>query len=422
MPPVHHATRALCPLNVVPLERYAPGTLCPRNTMPPGHYSTATLCPRNTVPSEYYALGSLHPRNTVPIEHYASGLQCCWSTMPTAYHAAETFHPQNTGPSNTVPLEYCAPGKMYPGTLCPRNNLHPEHFAPESLCRRNTVPPEHYASGTLCPLNTMPPEHCAARALCPRSTVPVDHYFTGTLHPGNIVPLQHYAPGSLCPRNTVPPEDYAPRSQRWNTPLQGHDPLFLHGMAGAVAGFWQNLLNGTTSLAHNSTGVAAAPQMSGVLFDLAVSAQRVCYSLVSDGLNLAARPLALVTVWDHGKFPTLETMLEGGLLSGLLCTISAVLIAVSVAVLMGRTAGEVLWRMALALYAADGVMQLPTLLHPAGSGWYSMSRTGFFATVVQVLCPPRPLHLPCPTTPIGRVTLLSSKVTPEPEVPGQGGA
>ena len=38
----------------MPSEHYAPGTLCPRNTMPPKHYASGTLCLRNTMPPENY--------------------------------------------------------------------------------------------------------------------------------------------------------------------------------------------------------------------------------------------------------------------------------------------------------------------------------------------------------------------------------
>ena len=40
MPPEHYA------------PHYAPGTLCPRNTMPPEYYASRTLSPRNIIPKE----------------------------------------------------------------------------------------------------------------------------------------------------------------------------------------------------------------------------------------------------------------------------------------------------------------------------------------------------------------------------------
>ncbi|CAE8642648.1 unnamed protein product [Polarella glacialis] len=131
--------------------------------------------------------------------------------------------------------------------------------------------------------------------------------------------------------------------------------------------------------------------MFTIFLDLGISAKRISYSVLSDGLGLSARPLALICACVPGKFPTLEVLISGQLLPGILGTVSVILIAISASsigrILQQRTL-IVMARAAAALYSADGLAQLPVLLWPAGHDMltYPASQTGVFVISVQLLC------------------------------------
>ena len=129
--------------------------------------------------------------------------------------------------------------------------------------------------------------------------------------------------------------------------------------------------------------------MSTFFMDLAKSAGKIVYSSLADVFGLSVRPLALVYAASSSEPPLVRQVLEGGLLHGLVTSISAGLICVSAGVLIRKffgPAAEVPYLRLLALpYAVDGLAQFPILVSPAArAAWqYPMSRTGLLVTTVQ---------------------------------------
>ena len=132
------------------------------------------------------------------------------------------------------------------------------------------------------------------------------------------------------------------------------------------------------------------------------------YAVLCDGLGLAVRPFALLVACMPGAWPTLEAMLQGRLLLGLMGTVSALLVGLSLMVLTGDL-WRPLGRLIAAAYAVDGLAQLPALLVP-GAYPYPMSHSGLPAATVQVLlCPLMALEVARPP-PMQRLWLLGSAV------------
>lgn len=124
--------------------------------------------------------------------------------------------------------------------------------------------------------------------------------------------------------------------------------------------------------------------MSTFFLDLVNSVSKIGYSLLADALGFSVRPLALIYVSSPWKLPTIGTILDGGLLYGLLSTISTVLIASSIGVLLHGP--EWLGRLVAMAFAADGLAQLPIIIWPAvGEAWrYPVSHTGMLVTTLQL--------------------------------------
>jgi len=123
-------------------------------------------------------------------------------------------------------------------------------------------------------------------------------------------------------------------------------------------------------------------ETSTVFLDLASAASNVGYSVVADALGLAVRPLTLVYAASPVELPMVNSVLHGGLLYGLISSVSFGLLMVS----FGALGCNCMFRAAGAAFAADGLAQLPILAWPPlTEHWsYPMSLTGLFATTVQL--------------------------------------
>lgn len=137
------------------------------------------------------------------------------------------------------------------------------------------------------------------------------------------------------------------------------------------------------NISHGSDGMTSPLSSKTFFLDLAASAKTIAYSLFSDVLTFAVRPLAIVCAVFPNQLPTLETMLDGGILYGFLSTISVLLIGLSLASL---GVPEPVVRVFFLIYGVDGLAQLPVIVWPAAAEiWhYPVSHTGILVTTVQL--------------------------------------
>ena len=118
--------------------------------------------------------------------------------------------------------------------------------------------------------------------------------------------------------------------------------------------------------------------------DLASGCAQLLSGFLSDILGIATRPVVLLGQAGFAT-GTAESFATGGVLTGLMGTFSAILLAVGVGALCGRAIPRVLTVLAATPYLVDGLAQLPQLLFPGGGvpvalaalAHYPTSHTGF---------------------------------------------
>lgn len=119
-----------------------------------------------------------------------------------------------------------------------------------------------------------------------------------------------------------------------------------------------------------------------VLLQTAALVPKLLHGLVSDALGIATRPLVPLSLLLPGEWPTVHVLTSGGIFSGLLGTVSTILTGVSCGALLGK-AGLHLLKLAAAVYATDGLLQLAKILLPSSVA-YPASSTGVFTLFLQL--------------------------------------
>jgi hypothetical protein len=102
-----------------------------------------------------------------------------------------------------------------------------------------------------------------------------------------------------------------------------------------------------------------------------------------DAAMLSTRPFQLLRL-AYTDTPLLTTLAKGGVGYGVVGTVSVALVSVSLYALVNRQVCESILKIAAAAFAADGLLQIPTLLFPPGLGYaptfpYPIGRIGVFA-------------------------------------------
>ncbi|CAK9030691.1 Uncharacterized protein SCF082_LOCUS19311, partial [Durusdinium trenchii] len=118
-----------------------------------------------------------------------------------------------------------------------------------------------------------------------------------------------------------------------------------------------------------------------LLLRLASLGPRLVTSLLADGLNLVARPLALASFFLP-SWPTLSAFTSGGFFYGFLGTVSTVLTLCSLGVLVLPFFPKVAIKMVAGVYLFDAVAQLARMIDPSVP--YPTSSTGFLTLNLQL--------------------------------------
>eukprot|EP00928_Gymnodinium_smaydae_P005628 TRINITY_DN11910_c0_g7_i1.p1 TRINITY_DN11910_c0_g7~~TRINITY_DN11910_c0_g7_i1.p1 ORF type:complete len:813 (-),score=50.79 TRINITY_DN11910_c0_g7_i1:238-2583(-) len=123
------------------------------------------------------------------------------------------------------------------------------------------------------------------------------------------------------------------------------------------------------------------------LADCGRSTRLISFAVVADVLGLAARPVALAYVFAPEKLTGLQVLLGDSWFVGLVFTISALLLCISISRLLDPTTFQAFLRGCAMFYVVDGIAQLPMLIWPPLHRVYPypVSRTGLMVTFVQLL-------------------------------------
>jgi len=137
--------------------------------------------------------------------------------------------------------------------------------------------------------------------------------------------------------------------------------------------------------------------MSNVFVDLTATAANIGYSLLVDGLGMATRPLVLLHQADAQQFASLAMFRDGGIVVGIIGTVSVAASAASLAALCRCSEAPLrLGGLVSGLgYMADALSQLPKILLPfapaaaavsevEAMAAYPTSRTGLVTLMLQM--------------------------------------